>query len=56
MVIMPVMESTQIMLGVGVATVIGHVSLPLVSLTKTFILVWLLDLTHHTVTILLLSK
>ena len=50
MVLVPVMESTQIMLGVGVATVIGHVSLPLVSLTQTFILVWLLDLTHHTVT------
>ncbi len=50
MVLVPVMESTQIMLGVGVAMVKLHVSLPLVSLTQTFILVWLLDLTHHTVT------
>ncbi len=46
MVMMPVMESTQIMLGVGVAMVKRHVILPLVSLTQTFILVWLLDLTH----------
>ena len=56
MVLVPVVESTQIMLVVGVAMVKEHVFVPLVSLTQTLILVWLLDLTHHTVTILLLSK
>ena len=39
MVVVPVMESTQIMLGVGVALVKLNVCLPLVSLTQTFILV-----------------
>jgi hypothetical protein len=39
MLVVPVMESTQIMLGVGVALVKLHVCLPLVSLTQTFILV-----------------
>jgi hypothetical protein len=57
MVLVPVVESTQIMLVVGVAMVKEHVFVPLVSLTQTFIFVWLLDLTHtHCHDVLLLSS